>query len=244
MTAVVAAGRRVLPRGWTDFGRQLAIWFGFYFAYLGARSFADRNPAQAFWNGWRVLSFEQRTTHAIVETTTQQIVNSSHALLTAPRGRTGTPSSPSSGSRSSSSTSATTSAFARFRNTVLLANVIGLVGYVVWPTAPPWMFTTYFQDGVNHSNGALAALANPYAAMPSLHAADALIVGVFLVSLCRRWWAKAALGALAGLGLVLRPRDGEPLPARRRGRDRRRARSRLWAVRQAPRLRPLIANLL
>ena len=68
-----------MPRGWTDFGRQLAIWFGFYFAYFGARSFADRNPAQAFWNGWRVLSFEQRTTHAIVETTTQQFVNSSHA---------------------------------------------------------------------------------------------------------------------------------------------------------------------
>ena len=28
-------------------------------------------------------------------------------------------------------------AFARFRNTLLLANVLGLLGYVVMPTAPP-----------------------------------------------------------------------------------------------------------
>jgi hypothetical protein len=25
---VVAAGRRHLPRGWTDLGRQIVIWFG------------------------------------------------------------------------------------------------------------------------------------------------------------------------------------------------------------------------
>ncbi len=33
--------------------------------------------------------------------------------------------------------------------------------------------------------------ANPYAAMPSLHAADALIVGLSLALVCRHWWAKA-----------------------------------------------------
>src|SRR5205809_4395 len=32
--------------------------------------------------------------------------------------------------------------------------------------------------------------ANPYAAMPSLHAADALIVGVSLAFACRHWWSK------------------------------------------------------
>jgi hypothetical protein len=243
MTAVVAAGRRVLPRGWTDFGRQLSIWFGFYFAYLGARSLADRNPAQAFWNGWRVLRFEQRTTHNIVETTTQQFVNSSHALLTAAAWTYWNSEFTVVGLALLFVYVRHHERFAAFRNTVLLANVIGLVGYVVWPTAPPWMFTTYFQDGVNHSNGALAALANPYAAMPSLHAADALIVGVFLVSLSRRWWAKAVwalwpawvwfcvlatanhflLDVVAGIGVALVS---------------------LWIVRQAPRLRPLIANLL
>ena len=190
MTTVVAAGRRVLPRGYTDFGRQLSIWFGFYFAYLGARSLADRNPAQAFWNGWRVLSFENRTTHHIVESTTQQLVASSHALLTAATWTYWNSEFTVVGLALLWVYLRHNESFVRFRNTVLLANVIGLVGYVVWPTAPPWMFTTYFQDGVNHSNGVLAALANPYAAMPSLHAADALIVGYTLVSLTRRWWAK------------------------------------------------------
>ncbi|MDE3025714.1 MAG: phosphatase PAP2 family protein, partial [Acidobacteriota bacterium] len=111
------------------------------------------------------------------------------------------------------------------------------------PTAPPWMFTTYFTNGVNHSNGALAALANPYAAMPSLHAADALIVGVVLVSLCRSVWAKAIwaiwpawvwfcvlatanhflLDVIAGIGVALVS---------------------LYAVSRAPRARALIASLL
>ena len=31
-------------------------------------------------------------------------------------------------------------AFIRFRNTILLANLIGLLGFWLMPTAPPWMF--------------------------------------------------------------------------------------------------------
>jgi membrane-associated phospholipid phosphatase len=54
------------------------------------------------------------------------------------------------------------------------------------------MFPSFgFVDGVNHSHGLLGALANPYAAMPSLHAADALVVGVCLFGASRRWWSKA-----------------------------------------------------
>ena len=181
-----------MPRGWTDFGRQLSIWFGFYFAYLGARSLADRNPAQAFWNGWRVLSFENRTTHHIVESTTQQLVNSSHWFLTA-----------AAWTYWNSEFTVVGLAllwvylrhhdhFARFRNTVLLANVLGLIGYIAMPTAPPWMFPSFgFVDGVNHTHDLVSALGNPYAAMPSLHAADALIVGVICFRACRHWWSKA-----------------------------------------------------
>ncbi len=53
------------------------------------------------------------------------------------------------------------------------------------PTAPPRMFPTFgFLDtlatfgGLNHGSGLVELASNPYAAMPSLHAADALIVGV------------------------------------------------------------------
>src|SRR5205823_5420647 len=89
-------------------------------------------------------------------------------------------------------------AFIRFRNAILLANVIGLVGYVLLPTAPPRMFPDFgFDDtlsqfaSLNHGSGLVNFVANPYAAMPSLHAADALIVGIVLFAVCRNWFAKA-----------------------------------------------------
>lgn len=197
MDAVVAAGRRVLPRGWTDLGRQLAIWFGFVLAYQVARGFADRNPAKAFANGWRVITFEQRTTHHLFELTAQRIADSSHWLMMA-----------SAWTYWNSEFTVIGLAllwvylrrhdhFVWFRNTILLANAIGLVGYVFWPTAPPRMFGSFgFGDaldsmsGLNHGSALVSLASNPYAAMPSLHAADALIVGVVLCSVCRHWWSK------------------------------------------------------
>ena len=44
---------------------------------------------------------------------------------------------------------------------------------------------------LNHGSGLVNFFANPYAAMPSLHAADALIVGLVLFAVCRNWFAKA-----------------------------------------------------
>jgi membrane-associated phospholipid phosphatase len=75
--------------------------------------------------------------------------------------------------------------------------VLGLVGYVILPTAPPRMFPDLgFADtlsdygALNHGSGLVQVVANPYAAMPSLHAADALIVGVVLAMVCRTRWLK------------------------------------------------------
>jgi membrane-associated phospholipid phosphatase len=56
------------------------------------------------------------------------------------------------------------------------------------PTAPPRLLGLGFAD--QHRDGLVNLAANPYAAMPSLHAADALIVGVVLFSVCRSRWAK------------------------------------------------------
>jgi membrane-associated phospholipid phosphatase len=198
MTAVAAAGRRYLPRGWSHFALQLAIWFGFLLAYQVARGYADRDPARAFANGWRVVEWEQDKTHRVLELTFQNFANSSHLLELAV-----------SWTYWNSEFTVVGLAllwvylwrhahFARFRNTVLLANVLGLVGYVLLPTAPPRMFPSLgFVDtlaefgGVNHGSGLIELASNPYAAMPSLHAADALIVGVTLAYVCRSWWAKA-----------------------------------------------------
>ncbi len=197
--AVVDAGRRYLPRGWSHFGLQLVIWFGFLGAYQVARGLAPHDPARALANGFRVIAWEQTHAHHLIELTFQNFAASSRlvefavsftywnseftvvclALLWVYLRRH--------------------EAFARFRNMLVLANVIGLVGYVLMPTAPPRMFPSFgFVDtlgdvgALNHGSGLIQLAANPYAAMPSLHAADALIVGVVLFSVCRNIFAKLA----------------------------------------------------
>jgi hypothetical protein len=190
VTAVVAAGRRILPRGWRDFGLQIFLWVGFYISYLGVRSLVDRDPSKAIVNGFRVIDFEQRFTSHFFEQTAQRIADSSHLLLTAAAWTYWNSEFTVIGLALLWVYLRRHEWFARFRNTILLTNMIGLVGYVLMPTAPPWMFPYYgFVDGVNHQSG-FGALANPYAAMPSLHAADALIVGIFLFRTSRHRWSK------------------------------------------------------
>jgi membrane-associated phospholipid phosphatase len=196
MTAAIAAGRRLLPRGYADLARQTVIWVGFYWAYQLARAFADRNPAHAFSNGLRVIDIEQRTT-GLFELTAQQFVDSSNFLMTAAAWTYWNSEFPVLGLSLLWVYLRRHDAFARFRNTILVANLIGLVGYIFLPTAPPRMFPGLgFVDsldsigGISHSSGAIGLLANPYAAMPSLHAADALIVGLVLASVVRNRYGK------------------------------------------------------
>ena len=197
MTAAIAAGRRALPRGYSHLALQFVIWFGFYAAYQVARGAADRSAAEAFENGRRVIDL-QRHLGGVVEVGLQQFVEQSSLLVQA------------------TSYTYWLSQFAvigiallyvyfrahdrfyRFRDTLIVANLIGLVGYVVVPTAPPRMFPEWgFSDtlaqygAVNHSSSLVAFASNPYAAMPSLHATDALIVGVVMAIVVRRPWAKA-----------------------------------------------------
>jgi membrane-associated phospholipid phosphatase len=193
VTAVVAAGRRYLPRGYADLARQAAIWFGFLLVYQVARGIADRNPERAFSNGWAVISFEQRATHHIFELTFQQIANSSRVLTDLVAWTYWNSEFTVVGLALLWVYLRRNAAFTRFRNAILLANVLGLFGYVLLPTAPPRMFPSMgFLDtldrfgGLNHGSGLVSLAANPYAAMPSLHAADALIVGLVLASVVKR----------------------------------------------------------
>jgi hypothetical protein len=197
MTTVAAAERRLPPRGWLDLFRQVLIWFGFVLAYQLARGVADRSPAVAFENAREVIDVERRVT-GLWELSLQSWTQSFHLLgvLT--------------------SWTYWLSQFAvvglallwvyfrhyehfiRFRNLLMLANVLGLVGYVLLPTAPPRYFpelgfvdTLAVVGTANHGSALVELAANPYAAMPSLHAADALIVGVTLAVLVRPVWLKA-----------------------------------------------------
>ena len=187
----------MLPRGWADLARQLVIWFGFLLAYQLARGIADRNPTAAFENGLRVIAAE-RHLHGLSELTFQRLIDSSNLLMNLASWTYWNSEFTVVGLALLWVYLRRTEAFTRFRNTILLANVIGLVGYVLLPTAPPRMFPDLgFDDtlarftSLNHGSGLINFVANPYAAMPSLHAADALIVGIVLFAVCRNWFVKA-----------------------------------------------------
>jgi membrane-associated phospholipid phosphatase len=195
-TAAAALTRR-LPRGWGHFLFQFVIWMGFYGAYQVVRGAADRDLTDAYRNGeWVVL--EEKSLGTLFEPAVQRVVDTSSLLITL--------------------TSYTYwlsqfavvglallwvyfrhhERFAGFRNWLIGANLLGLVGYIAVPTAPPRMFPEWgFIDtlaqysSINHDSGIIASIANPYAAMPSLHAMDAFIVGVVMASVCRSWLAKA-----------------------------------------------------
>ena len=198
MSAVVAIGRRHLPRGWSDLGRQLAIWFGFALAYQLARGVADRDPSKAFVNGWHVAVFEEEFSHRLYELTFANFVSNWEWLQAAVSWTYWNSEFTVVGLAVLWVYMRRHDAFTRFRNTILLANVLGLVGYVLLPTFPPRMYPNFgFVDtlaqfgGLNHGSSLIALASNPYAAMPSLHAADSLIVGVVLAMVARRWWSKA-----------------------------------------------------
>jgi hypothetical protein len=144
--AVATIGTRYLPRGWRDFGLQLAIWFGFLLAYQVVRGIADRNPARAFENGLWVIEIEQRVT-GLVELSFQQLVHSSEFLTAAVSWTYWNSEFTVVGLTLLWVYLRRNDHFYRLRNWILLANAMGLIGYVIAPTAPPRMFAVFgFED--------------------------------------------------------------------------------------------------
>ena len=140
MTTLVAAGRRHLPRGWADLGLQLAIWFGFLALYQVARGFADRNPTQAFENGLGVIRIEEHVGD-LFELTAANLVSGSHFLVLLVNWTYWNSEFTVVGLALLWVYLRRNESFVRFRNWILAANAIGLVGYVLLPTAPPRMLT-------------------------------------------------------------------------------------------------------
>jgi hypothetical protein len=178
VSSVVTAGRRFLPRGWGDLGRQLAIWFGFALVYQVARGVADRELSPAYSNGLWAVHIEPQVTHRMFELTFEQFADQRHWLAALV-----------SWTYWNSEFTVLGLAllwvyiprhdhFINFRNSILLANLLGLIGYVFLPMAPPRLLGVGFVN--NHTDGVVQLAANPYAAMPSLHACDSLIVGIVL----------------------------------------------------------------
>jgi membrane-associated phospholipid phosphatase len=87
------------------------------------------------------------------------------------------------------------------RNMFMIAMMIALIGYALFPTAPPalmpeWGFTDavsqFLGMGITHSDrtGAATAFVNVYAAVPSMHVCFAVMTGWAMARLVRRRPAK------------------------------------------------------
>jgi membrane-associated phospholipid phosphatase len=176
--------RRLLPNGYIDLVRQLLLFAGAYFGYQTVRGVVDGQKSLAFANGHHIIDFE-RSTHTFFEPNLQSafldhrwIIDfanfmylNSHFMVT---------------------TTFLAWLYLRrnenfyfVRNMFMVAMGLALVGYVVYPTAPPRLFPEFgFIDTIsavahiNHDSALVSVFVNPYAAVPSMHCAFALMVGV------------------------------------------------------------------
>jgi hypothetical protein len=83
------------------------------------------------------------------------------------------------------------------RNMFIVGMAIALIGYIVFPTAPPRFFPELgFSDAVSDFTGVaqndvkVNALFNPYAAVPSMHCCNALLIGWSLAQMVKWRWAR------------------------------------------------------
>jgi len=174
---------RALPKGPADALRQVALFAAAYYGYRLVRGMVDGRAATAFENARNLIDVE-RTLGIFVEPTMQAWTSGSHLLLDA-----------ASWVYINAQTTVTVSAliwlylfrndsFYFVRNMMVVAMGVALVGYMVFPTAPPrffpeWGFFDSVADftGVRSDSVAANALFNPYAAVPSMHVAFALMIG-------------------------------------------------------------------
>jgi hypothetical protein len=191
---------RGLPNGGRDALRQVLLFVLAYSGYQAVRGIADGNHALAIANAMHIIHFE-RSIGAFFEPGLQQaflnhtwIVDlanfmylNSHFVVTSTfliwlyvkRNES----------------------FYFVRNMFLVAMALALVGYALFPAAPPRMITSAgFTDTIrafahtNQDSAITGLFVNPYAAVPSMHIAFALMIGVpgFVLSrsaTARGWWS-------------------------------------------------------
>jgi membrane-associated phospholipid phosphatase len=186
-----------LPRGWGDLGRQVAILVLFDVGYETVRGLADGQRAVAFAHGQQVIDLE-RSTHSFFEPALQSFFLPLHLLIDIAN------------QVYLNSQFTVTSAFLIWlylyrnesyyfvRNMFVVAMGLALIGYTLYPTAPPRLFPEHgFVDtivdfsNVNHDSALAKLFINPFAAVPSMHCAFALMIGVTGVRVARHRLTKA-----------------------------------------------------
>src|SRR3954449_11214764 len=183
----------LLPRGPVDVVRQVLLFGAAYYGYRLVRGAVDDpvGAATAFKHARELISIEQ-SLHIFVEPSVQTWAASKPAIIDF-----------ASWVYINAQVTVTVSAlvylylrhnssFYFIRNMFAVAMAIALVGYIVLPTAPPrffpeWGFVDSVSDmvGVKHDSVTVASLFNPYAAIPSMHVAYALMIAVPLARLSK-----------------------------------------------------------
>jgi membrane-associated phospholipid phosphatase len=192
---------RVLPRGWFDVLRQVSMFAGVYILYQIVRGLISTgNLYKPFGDAMKIINLE-RTLHVFAEPSIQAWALSKHWLMDA-----------ADWSYLYSHYVVTLSvlifiylrrndSFNFVRNMFIIAMLLALVGYAVFPTAPPalmpeWGFTDAISQflGTSHidGNGAASALVNIYAAVPSMHVCFATMTGLSMARLVRSRPARIA----------------------------------------------------
>jgi hypothetical protein len=89
------------------------------------------------------------------------------------------------------------SRYARWRNTIVVATLLGLLAFWLYPLTPPRLYPGLHFTDTARTIGGLGPLdaghfkdRNPYAAMPSLHMAWSTWCAFALAAVSRRWWVK------------------------------------------------------
>jgi hypothetical protein len=193
MHRVRALQARLLPHGWFDLVRQVLLFFLAYNGYRLVRGMAD-DPgvtASAFEHARNLIGAE-RSLHLFIEPSIQAWATGTHFVADA-----------ASWLYINAQTSITLGALAFLylfhnrsfyfvRNMFMVAMGIALIGYTLYPTAPPrflpeWGFTDSVSNftGVGHDDVTVNALFNPYAAVPSMHVCFALMIGIPLSRLVK-----------------------------------------------------------
>jgi hypothetical protein len=192
---------RVLPNGVLDVLVQVALMQATYMAYRIVRGWIDdpQGAAAAFQNGRSIIAVEQ-SLGIFIEPHVQALF-----------GATGIVADASAWIYLNAQVTVTlgaltylylrhNSSFYFVRNMFIVSWVIALAGYVILPTAPPRFFPEWgFTDSVAEFTGVDPAsttgpnaLFNPYAAVPSMHVAFALMIAVPLARLAQhravRWF--------------------------------------------------------
>jgi hypothetical protein len=191
---------RILPRGPVDAIRQLLLFGGAYYLYRLVRGFVDGDVASAFAHARWIVNLE-RGLHLFFEPSVQTWTIGRSWLIHA-----------ADFTYVNGHFVITTAfliwlyfwrndAFYFVRNMFMVAMGLALVLYALYPTAPPrflpeWGFvdtvSDFFGPSASHS---ASMLYNPYAAMPSMHVAFALMIGVTGVRLVK-WRAARAFWSL------------------------------------------------